>query len=126
MTVLVDEAGDGLSAFAPGRRQGGRRQGRRGGAAPAAVREPTSADVGTPLERLVVAEAAAEGGHLPYAAPLGEPVPERFAGELAAAREHVGYRERGETRRPPSWRSAAPASARTCCRPCRPPAVRTG
>ncbi|MFB7243794.1 long-chain fatty acid--CoA ligase [Streptomyces populi] len=56
------------------------------GAAQVTAWEPTLADAGTPLERLVVVEAGAEGSHLPYAALLGEPVPEEFAGELDAAR----------------------------------------
>ncbi|CAL9588604.1 Long-chain-fatty-acid--CoA ligase FadD15 [Streptomyces sp. enrichment culture] len=56
------------------------------GAAQAAVWEPLLADTGTPLERLVVAEAGAEGGHLPYAALLREPEPEGFARELDTAR----------------------------------------
>ncbi|MDT0395613.1 AMP-dependent synthetase/ligase [Streptomyces edwardsiae] len=56
------------------------------GAAQAAVWEPLLADPDTPLERLVVAEAGAEGGHLPYAALLHEPLPEHFGKELDAAR----------------------------------------
>ncbi|WP_181804902.1 AMP-dependent synthetase/ligase [Streptomyces shenzhenensis] len=56
------------------------------GAAQVAVWEPLLADAGTPLEQLVVAEPGAENGHLPYAALLGAPVPERFAEELDAAR----------------------------------------
>lgn len=56
------------------------------GAAQVAVWEPLLADADTPLERLAVAEAGAEGRHFPYAALLREPVPERFAGELDAAR----------------------------------------
>ncbi|TXS44840.1 AMP-dependent synthetase/ligase [Streptomyces sp. t39] len=56
------------------------------GAAQVAVWEPLLADAGTPLERLVVAETGAEGSHLPYAALLGEPVPEEFAAELDTAR----------------------------------------
>ncbi|MGV9560635.1 AMP-dependent synthetase/ligase [Streptomyces sp. NPDC003522] len=56
------------------------------GAAQVAVWEPLLADADTPLERLVVAESGAEGGHHPYAALLREPAPERFAGELDAAR----------------------------------------
>jgi long-chain acyl-CoA synthetase len=56
------------------------------GTAQAALWEPLLADAGTPLERLVVAEAGVRGGHVPYAALLGEPVPERFAEELDAAR----------------------------------------
>ncbi|USQ85330.1 AMP-dependent synthetase/ligase [Streptomyces phaeoluteigriseus] len=56
------------------------------GAAQVAVWEPLLADADTPLERLVVAEADAEDGHLPYAALLREPVPERFAEELDGAR----------------------------------------
>ncbi|MGW4232250.1 AMP-dependent synthetase/ligase [Streptomyces sp. NPDC004980] len=55
-------------------------------AAQVAVWEPLLADADTPLERLVVAEAGAEGGHFPYAALLREPVPEQFAKELDAAR----------------------------------------
>ncbi|MFG2869338.1 AMP-dependent synthetase/ligase [Streptomyces sp. NPDC048338] len=56
------------------------------GAAQVAVWEPLLADADTPLERLVVAEAGAEDRHFPYAALLREPVPERFAEELDAAR----------------------------------------
>ncbi|MFC8422810.1 AMP-dependent synthetase/ligase [Streptomyces sp. NPDC057236] len=56
------------------------------GAAQVAVWEPLLADAGTPLERLVVAEAGAEDGHVPYAALLREPVPEQFAKELDTAR----------------------------------------
>lgn len=55
------------------------------GADQARVWEPLLTDAGTPLERLVVAEPGAEGGHVPYAALLREPVPERFAKELDAA-----------------------------------------
>ncbi|MFF5158356.1 AMP-dependent synthetase/ligase [Streptomyces sp. NPDC000348] len=56
------------------------------GAAQVTVWEPLLADSGTPLERLVVAEAGAENGHVPYADLLREPVPERFAEELDTAR----------------------------------------
>ncbi|WP_426567798.1 AMP-dependent synthetase/ligase [Streptomyces canus] len=56
------------------------------GAAQVAVWEPLLADAGTPLERLVVAEAGAEDRHVPYSALLREPVPEQFAKELDAAR----------------------------------------
>lgn len=56
------------------------------GAAQVTVWEALLSDADTPLERLVVAEEGAEGSHLPYAALLREPVPERFAGELDAAR----------------------------------------
>ncbi|MYU35743.1 AMP-binding protein [Streptomyces sp. SID8358] len=56
------------------------------GAAQVAVWAPLLADADTPLERLVVAEASAEGSHFPYAALLREPVPARFAEELDAAR----------------------------------------
>ncbi|MER5201308.1 AMP-dependent synthetase/ligase [Streptomyces sp. NPDC002755] len=56
------------------------------GAAQVAVWEPLLADPGTPLERMVVAEAGAEDGHFPYADLLREPVPEQFAEELDAAR----------------------------------------
>ncbi|EFE65003.1 long chain fatty acid coA ligase [Streptomyces viridosporus ATCC 14672] len=56
------------------------------GAAQAAVWEPLPADTDTPLERLVVAEAGAENGHVPYATLLREPVPEQFAKELDTAR----------------------------------------
>ncbi|MFD7699236.1 AMP-dependent synthetase/ligase [Streptomyces caelestis] len=58
------------------------------GAAQVAVWEPLLADPETPLERLVVAEAGAEGGHVPYAALLRAPAPEpeQFAKELDAAR----------------------------------------
>ncbi|MFJ4831875.1 AMP-dependent synthetase/ligase [Streptomyces sp. NPDC088747] len=55
------------------------------GTAQVAVWEPLLTDAGTPLERLVVAEAGAEGRHFPYAALLSEPVPEQFAKELDAA-----------------------------------------
>ncbi|WAZ26301.1 AMP-binding protein [Streptomyces cinnabarinus] len=56
------------------------------GAAQVAVWEPLLADAETPLERLVVAEAGAENGHVPYAGLLRAPVPERFTEELDAAR----------------------------------------
>ncbi|OQD57753.1 long-chain fatty acid--CoA ligase [Streptomyces phaeoluteigriseus] len=56
------------------------------GAAQVAVWEPLLADADAPLERLVVAEAGAEDSHLPYAALLRGPVPERFAEELDGAR----------------------------------------
>lgn len=56
------------------------------GAAQVAVWEPLLTDAGTPLERLVVAEAGAEGGHFAYAALLREPVPEHVAKELDTAR----------------------------------------
>ncbi|WUW20173.1 AMP-dependent synthetase/ligase [Streptomyces sp. NBC_01463] len=56
------------------------------GAAQVALWEPLIADAGTPLERLVVAEAGAEGDHVPYTDLLGEPVPERAGGELDTAR----------------------------------------
>ncbi|MFG2512441.1 AMP-dependent synthetase/ligase [Streptomyces sp. NPDC048584] len=56
------------------------------GAAQVAVWEPLLADPDTPLERLVVAEDGAEGGHLPYAALLHEPLPEHVGKELDAAR----------------------------------------
>lgn len=56
------------------------------GAAQVAVWEPLLADPGLPLERLVVAEKGAAGGHLPYAALLHEPVPDQFARELDTAR----------------------------------------
>lgn len=56
------------------------------GAEQTAVWEPLLSDADTPLERLAVAEAGAEGGHVPYAALLREPVPERFDEELDAAR----------------------------------------
>ncbi|MGW4552011.1 AMP-dependent synthetase/ligase [Streptomyces violaceorubidus] len=55
------------------------------GADQARVWEPLLTDADTPLERLVVAEPGAEGGHVPYAALLREPVPERFAKELDTA-----------------------------------------
>ncbi|MFS0697334.1 AMP-dependent synthetase/ligase [Streptomyces nitrosporeus] len=55
-------------------------------AAQVAVWEPLTADADTPLERLVVVREGAEGSHFPYAALLREPVPERFTGELDAAR----------------------------------------
>ncbi|MGC9496536.1 AMP-dependent synthetase/ligase [Streptomyces sp. WG7] len=55
------------------------------GTAQVAVWEPLLTDAGTPLARLVVAEAGAEGGHVPYAALLRDPAPERFAKELDAA-----------------------------------------
>lgn len=55
-------------------------------AAQVAVWEPLLSDADTPLERLVVAEEGAPGGHLPYAALLGEPVPEQFGKELDTAR----------------------------------------
>ncbi|MFD5664437.1 AMP-dependent synthetase/ligase [Streptomyces anthocyanicus] len=48
--------------------------------------EPLLTDADTPLERLVLAEPGAEGGHVPYAALLREPAAERFAEELDAAR----------------------------------------
>jgi long-chain acyl-CoA synthetase len=56
------------------------------GAAQVKTWEPLLTDAGTPLARLVVAEAGDEGGHLPYSALLRERVPERFAEELDAAR----------------------------------------
>ncbi|WP_062650177.1 AMP-dependent synthetase/ligase [Streptomyces maremycinicus] len=66
------------------------------GAARVAVWEVLLADPGTPLERLVVVDAAAAerpvgvdaatDGHVPYASLLREPVPEGFAAELDAAR----------------------------------------
>ncbi|MEV6162100.1 AMP-dependent synthetase/ligase [Streptomyces sp. NPDC052052] len=56
------------------------------GTAQVEVWEPLLADADTPLERLVVAEAGAEGSHFPYAALSLEPVPEHFAKELDAAR----------------------------------------
>ncbi|MEU4986129.1 AMP-dependent synthetase/ligase [Streptomyces sp. NPDC021969] len=55
------------------------------GADQARLWEPLLTDADTPLERLVVAEPGAEGGHVPYAALLREPAPERFAKELDAA-----------------------------------------
>ncbi|MFE7074126.1 AMP-dependent synthetase/ligase [Streptomyces sp. NPDC057620] len=56
------------------------------GAAQVALWEPLSADAGVPLERIVVVESGAEGGHFPYAALGREPVPERFEKTLDAAR----------------------------------------
>ncbi|WP_320784129.1 AMP-dependent synthetase/ligase [Streptomyces sp. CRN 30] len=57
------------------------------GPAQVAVWEPLLTEADTPLERLVVAEEGAEGSHLPYAALLREPVPERIDDEsLDAAR----------------------------------------
>ncbi|MEU8734311.1 AMP-binding protein [Streptomyces tendae] len=56
------------------------------GAAQVEVWEPLLTDAATPLERLVVAEAGAEGSHTPYAGLLGVPVPEPLAKELDAAR----------------------------------------
>ncbi|OQR65652.1 long-chain fatty acid--CoA ligase [Streptomyces maremycinicus] len=66
------------------------------GAARVAVWEVLLADPGTPLERLVVVDAAAAerpvggdaaaDGHVPYASLLREPVPEGFAAELDDAR----------------------------------------
>ncbi|MFF4470449.1 AMP-dependent synthetase/ligase [Streptomyces sp. NPDC001599] len=55
------------------------------GAAQVEAWEPLLTDADTPLERLVVAEPGAEGGHVPYAALLRDPAPERFAKELDAA-----------------------------------------
>ncbi|MYS78452.1 AMP-binding protein [Streptomyces sp. SID5926] len=55
------------------------------GADQARLWEPLLTDADTPLERLVVAEPGAEGGHVPYADLLREPAPERFAKELDAA-----------------------------------------
>ncbi|GAB7106944.1 AMP-dependent synthetase/ligase [Streptomyces phaeofaciens JCM 4814] len=56
------------------------------GAAQVAVWKPLLADADTPLERLVVAEAGAGDGHVPYSALFREPVPEQFAKELDTAR----------------------------------------
>ncbi len=56
------------------------------GTAQVSLWEPLLADSDTPLARLVVADAGAEGGHLPYAELLHEPAPEQFAKELDAAR----------------------------------------
>ncbi|MFJ6071344.1 AMP-dependent synthetase/ligase [Streptomyces sp. NPDC093065] len=55
------------------------------GAAQAALWEPLLTDADTPLERLVVAEVGAEGGHTPYETLLGEPATEPFVKELDAA-----------------------------------------
>lgn len=55
------------------------------GAAQTTVWEPLLPDPGTPLERLVVVEEGAVGGHVPYAALLREPVEERFTEGLDAA-----------------------------------------
>ncbi|GAA2571205.1 MULTISPECIES: AMP-dependent synthetase/ligase [Streptomyces] len=59
------------------------------GATQVEVWEPLLADADTLLERLVVAETGAEGGHTPYAGllpdPVPVPVPEQFAKELDAA-----------------------------------------
>ncbi|MGW7298405.1 AMP-dependent synthetase/ligase [Streptomyces sp. NPDC054829] len=56
------------------------------GSAQVAVWEPLLTDGDTPLERLVVAETGAEGGHTPYAGLLRPEVPEGFDGELDRAR----------------------------------------
>ncbi|NBM21124.1 long-chain fatty acid--CoA ligase [Streptomyces sp. GC420] len=47
---------------------------------------PLLDDPGTPLDRLVVVEPGAEGGHFPYAALVREPVPEQFGKSLDTAR----------------------------------------
>ncbi|MFD7863564.1 AMP-dependent synthetase/ligase [Streptomyces sp. NPDC059783] len=57
------------------------------GASQVAVWEPSVADPGIPLERLVVAEEGEEGGHLPFAALLDAPAGEGGEdGELDTAR----------------------------------------
>ncbi|MCC9689545.1 MULTISPECIES: AMP-dependent synthetase/ligase [Streptomyces] len=57
-----------------------------GGADQLPVWEPLLADPDTPLERLVVADAGAEGAHVPYASLGREPVPEEFGKKLDTAR----------------------------------------
>lgn len=56
------------------------------GAAQVDLWEPLLADAAVPLDRLVVVEADAIGGHFPYAALGREPIPEQFGKALDAAR----------------------------------------
>ncbi|MZD07534.1 AMP-binding protein, partial [Streptomyces sp. SID5785] len=56
------------------------------GAAQVRTWAPLLDDPDTPLDRLVVAEPGQEGGHVPFAALTGTPVPAQFAKELDAAR----------------------------------------
>ncbi|GHA34525.1 AMP-dependent synthetase [Streptomyces tauricus] len=56
------------------------------GAAQMALWEPLLAETAVPLERIVVVEPGARGGHHPFAALGREPVPERFEKALDAVR----------------------------------------